>query len=342
MKAAVYYGINDLRVINVETPQIKEDEVLLRVKACAICASEVRILKYGSKYVKPPRVLGHELIGEIVEVGKNVTDITPGTTVTVYPNVPCSRCNYCLHGKHNLCENLSGLAYDYDGGFAEFVRIPSSIVKVGGLVPVPPLIEASLTEPLSTVINSVEKLEGRSCSSVAVIGTGPMGLMNIMLLRGNPKINRIIAVDILENRLEYALKFGADYVINASQEDFANRILELTNGRGVDALIVTICDKTTIERAIKVCRPMGLVNLFAGCPAETYVSLDINAIHYGERIITGSYGSTVPQFKVAAKLIESGKLPLKMLITHEFSLDNIIEGFRTVMNKQGLKVVILP
>jgi len=348
LKAAVYFGINDLRIMDIPTPKIEADEVLLRVKSCAICASEVRILKYGSKHVKSPRILGHELTGEVVEVGKNVPDIARGMNVVVYPNMPCGKCDYCSSGKYSLCESFSGLAYDLDGGFAEFLKIPSGIVKIGGIIPISSdlLMEASLAEPLSAVVNSVEKteelLKGKLGFSAVVIGVGPMGLMHVMLLRNFSEADKIIAVDLNDRRLEYALKFGADETINASRENIVEKIMGLTGGRGVDATIVTVGKESLIEQVIKITRSLGVVNLFAGCPVDTSITLDPNFIHYGERIITGSYGSNMFQFKTAVNLIKGHKIPIKELITHKFKLDEIVEAFKTVMSMQGLKVVIIP
>jgi len=348
LKAAYYYGINDLRVMDIPVPKIKEDEVLLKVKACAICASEIRTLKYGSKHVKPPRVLGHEVTGEVIEVGEKVKNIPVGDTVVVYPNVPCGRCYYCTLGKYNLCENLSGLAYDLDGGFAEYLRIPSEILKLNGLITIPSeqATEATLAEPLSTVINSVEKtitsLANKLSFSVAVIGTGPMGLMHIMLFRKFFGVSKIIAIDVDEKRLDYATKFGADETINASKEKTIEEVMKLTNGRGVDATIVATGVGKVIEEAVNITKPLGIINIFAGCPSGTAITIDPNYIHYGERIITGSYGSNIVQFKVAVELIVNRKIPVKEIITHKFKLDEITKAFDVAARHEGLKIVVVP
>jgi L-iditol 2-dehydrogenase len=341
MKAAVYYGINDLKVEDVETPKIGPGDILIKVKACGICGSDNRKLRKGSYNVVPPRILGHEVSGEVVETGSDVKDIKRGMRVTVAPSIGCGKCFFCKINRENLCKSRLILGVNIDGGFAEYLKIPASYLKA--VVPFAdhiPYEEAALTEPLACCLNGNLKINIKPGDTVAIIGDGPIGLMHLQLarLRGA----RAIMSGLVEHRLQKAKELGAYEAINSKVEDAVSRVKELTNGLGADSVIVAVGNVPAIEQGLKMVRDDGNVVLFGGCPPGTKMELDPNLIHYSEINVTGSIDCNLETFERALHLIEAGLIKTRPLITHKFGLDEILKGFDVADRLEGIKVLIIP
>lgn len=339
MKAVRLYGRGDLRVEEVSTPVISsDDEVLIRIRACGICPSDVRWWA-GTRPIPEeaelPRVPGHEWVGEVVEVGSGVTMFQAGDRVAAYGQVVCGMCENCQRGIFNYCLDRRKAI---EGGFAEYGRASPQ-----GLLPVPEGLdyeEAAFTEPLACCINGTWRSDIELGDDVVVVGAGPIGLLHVQLARLQGA--RVIATDLIPERLEVAKELGAHDVVDVTREDAPERVQELTQGRGADAVIVATGASAAMEQALDMAALHGNVNLFAGSYPPPELPLDPNLIHYQELTLTGSHHYTPFTFQRALKLLRYGLVQVKPLISHRLPLDRTSEGFDIVVKQKGLKVIVLP
>lgn len=340
MKASVYYGPRDVRLEEVEIPRIEAKELLVKVHVCGVCGTDVKTVLRGHPLIKPPTVLGHEIAGEIVEVGKDVVGHMVGERVVVAPYAPDNTCYYCLHGQYTLCSRL----YDekpMPGGFAEFVKVPPNIVKKGTLK-IPKHVsyeEAALTEPLACCLHGVEACHIGEGDSVAIVGDGPIGLMHLQLAKVKGAA-RILLSGQLDDRLKLARELGADVTINETAEDPIKRVAEETENRGADAVIVAVGSITAAEQGLKLARKGGIINLFGGFPGGSELRLDPNLIHYSEVTVTGTFGFSHITFSKALQLISGRNVDVDKLITHRFRLDEILKAIEVSADRKGLKALL--
>jgi L-iditol 2-dehydrogenase len=345
MRAAVFHGPDDLRLSDVPRPQISDAEVLLRVGACALCGSDVRTFRHGARNIDNPVVLGHELSGTIVEIGKAVSGYHVGQRVAVAPAIPCGDCIYCRRGVQTMCERLRSIGYEFNGGLAEFMAVPDSAVRAGCVNPVPdavPFAEAAIAEPLACVINAQELLGVTEGDIVVVIGAGPVGCLHAGLARVRGAA-RVILVDVRAERLQQADAFGIDMRIDGSREDVRARVLEATEGIGASVVVVAAPSRHAQEQAVTLAARRGRINFFGGLPKTSpIIALDANTVHYRELIIMGSYGSRPAHNRQALELVASGRLPIRSLIGLELPLDRVMEGLIAVEQGRVMKVVVHP
>jgi len=338
MRAIHMYGPGDLRLEEVPRPEIASDQVLIRIEACGICPSDVRWYA-GTRpipqRVKLPRIPGHEWVGEIVEVGSQATEFKVGDRVAAYGQVVCGMCENCQRGIFNFCLNRK---WAIEGGFSEYGR-----ASVQGLLPIPEGLsyeEAAFTEPLACCINGTWRSDIKLGDDVVVVGAGPIGLLHIQLARLQGA--RVIATDLIPERLSVAQEVGAHEVVNAAQEDAVGRVQELTKGRGADAVIVATGARAAMEQGLQMAALHGRVNLFAGSYPPPTLALSPNLIHYKELVLTGSHHFTPFTFQRALKLLQYGLVQVKPLISHRLPLDRTQEGFDIVVGQKGLKVIVFP
>lgn len=344
MKAAVYTGIDQIEIMDVPKPEAGENEVLIQVKACAVCGSDIRIFHHGNDRVKPPQILGHEISGVVVQAGSKVTKLKVGDRVAVGADVPCGHCVYCESGSGNNCPENYAMGYQFAGGFAEYCLLNEMVMNYGPVHIIPDHVayeEAALAEPLACVINGLEKVDLKLGDTLVIIGAGPIGCMMVPVARlwGATKI---IMVDNDKHRIESARRFSADEYILSGEEDSVRRVMELTNGLGADAVITANSSPKTHLDAIDMAGHRARVNLFGGLAQGTSITIEPNKIHYKEMIVTGSHGSTPRQHKMAVDLIASGKINIKNYISHHFPLDQIRSAITTAENREGLRVVVQP
>ncbi|QGP93692.1 Erythritol/L-threitol dehydrogenase [Neomoorella glycerini] len=345
MLAAVLHGPNDLRVEHVNDPIIGAGELLVKVEACAICGTDLRIVK-GTKTrgVHYPSIIGHEFAGTVVDVGEGVTNFAPGDHVAVAPIIPCRNCAYCVNGQENVCLNRVAIGYEFNGGFAELVCIPAVVLDAGNIVkidPGVPLEAAALAEPLSCCLNGQRKARVRLNSNVVIIGAGPIGLMHIMLARAAGAA-QIIVSELLPNRRERALAAGADVVIDPGRENLLEIVKNCTNGLGADIVILAIGVPALVNDTLRLLRKGGHLNFFAGMPEGATSSIDANLIHYNELRLSGTSASTRQDFYEALNLIVTGKIAASSLISHRFPLREADQAFAVAFAGEGEKVVIYP
>ncbi|WP_196605440.1 zinc-dependent dehydrogenase [Pectinatus haikarae] len=345
MKAAIYRGINDISVENIEKPSVGNGELLVKVKACAICGGDLRTFKHGHNSIKPPIVLGHEFAGAIVETGEGIERYHTGNRVIVAPGIGCGSCSYCLSGHQNLCPTRKTIAHIYNGGFAEYVKIPANAVRAGNVNFIPDEVDylsASLAEPLACVINGQEAMNIQLGDTVAVIGAGPIGLMHAELARAHGA-GKVFLINRSGKRLEGAKNFKYDAYIDTSKEDAATKIMDLTEGLGVNAAIVTAGSADAQNMGIRISGKMGKVCLFAGLPKDKpLLNFDVNFIHYRQITLYGTFSSAPRHNALAIEMIRSKKIDADKLLTHIVALDDICRGMELVEKRAGLRVAVIP
>jgi len=335
----MYYNNKDIRTEEIPKPKIGLDELLVKSMACGICGSDV-MEWYRIK--KAPRVLGHEMTGEIVEAGDNVKDFKIGNRVFVSHHVPCNKCRYCLNGHHTICETLHSTNFD-PGGFSEFVRVPKINVELGAFL-LPDDIsfeDGTFIEPLGCVIRGQRRANIKPGHTVLMLGSGISGLLHIQFARvlGAKKI---IATDINEYRMNAAKKFGANEVINA-KEDVPARVREVNEGRLADRVIVCTGAIPAINQALKSVDSGGTILYFAPTDPGTDIPLPFNEFWSSQVTLTTTYAATPTDIKEAIELIHFRKVNVHDMITHRLSLAEIGKGFQLVANaKESIKVIIEP
>jgi len=339
MRAAVYYNNHDIRLEEMDTPRIGPGEVLVKVLASGICGSDV-MEWYRIK--KAPRVLGHEIAGEIAGVGECVKNYRVGDRVFVSHHVPCNTCHYCLNGFHTVCDTLRSTNFD-PGGFAEYIRIPEVNVDRGVfLLPEEISFEDGVfVEPLACVLRGQRLARLKPGQTVFVIGSGISGLLHIALARA-AAAGRIIASDISEYRLRAARQFGSDETIDAKEVN-PSKIREINQGRLADLVIVCAGTTSAYTQALQSVDRGGIVLCFA--PLEPGLNLIFPFFDFWNDGITlmPTYGGSPLDITSAIELIRAHRLPLEDMITHRLPLSQTGQGFRLVAEaKESIKVVIEP
>lgn len=345
MKAQVFYGPQDMRFEEIPTPSPKEGELLLKVEACAVCGTDVRIYYSGHHNVKPPQVIGHEITATIAEIGKGVEGYNVGEKITVVTPVGCGHCKYCLAGKVNLCSSFRAIGYNFPGGFAEYMILPQEAVRQGNALKLPAnadLETSALIEPLSCVLNGQDYLNIGFTDTVVVIGSGPIGCMHTAVARAKGA-SKIILADIQAKRLEMAEPFGADLFVDSSKEDLVEVVKRETDGLGADVVIVAAPSGQAQEQALQMVAKRGRISFFGGLPGDrANITLNSNIVHYNEISIFGAYASTPYHYYEAAKLLASKRVNMEKLITHILPLEDLVKGIELVRQGEALKVLIKP
>ncbi|MFA4915645.1 MAG: zinc-dependent dehydrogenase [Syntrophales bacterium] len=339
MRVAMYYNNRDVRLEEIPIPRIGPAEVLVKVITSGICGSDV-MEWYRIK--KAPLVLGHEITGEVVEVGKDVKRYKIGDRVFVSHHIPCNTCYYCLRGHHTACETLHTTNYD-PGGFAEYVRIPGLNVD-RGVFPLPDEIsfeEGTFVEPLACVIRGQRIANLQPGQAVLILGSGISGLLHL-LMASTLGAGQIITTDINEYRLKTAKQFGAYATINA-HEDVPGILRQINDNRLADLVIVCTGSPSSFTQALQSVDRGGTVLFFAPTEPGIDISVPVNEFWRNEIKLMPSYGSSPSDIAIAMEIIRAGRVPVNKLISHRLSLEETGLGFRLVAEaKESLKVIIEP
>jgi L-iditol 2-dehydrogenase len=342
MMAAVLYGKEHLQVEPVAVPTIGSGDILVQVKVALTCGTDVKVFRrgYHARMIVPPAVFGHELAGDVVAIGEDVTSFSVGQRVVAANSAPCGECFFCHKGLENLCEDL----LFNNGAYAQYIRIPARIVERNTYL-IPDKVgyqDAALVEPLACVVRGFEETAPRSGDTVAIVGLGPIGLMFAKLakLRGC----RVIAVGRRLTQLDRAAALGADELIVAAEHsDPVKSIREMTHGRGVDIAIEAVGKPQTWQWAVNMVRRGGTVNFFGGCPNESKVNLDTALLHYSEITCKASFHHTPAYIRKALELVCAGHITASVFVNREEPLANLLEVMRHLMSHNGhLKTAILP
>ncbi len=347
MLAAVYYGPNDLRVEEVPKPEVGPEEILLKVLNASICGTDIRIF-HGHHRKFPPgtrRIPGHEVAGEIAQIGANIRGYLEGQRVFLAPNMGCGHCRQCISGNNNICADYDAIGVTLDGAFAEYVRVPAAAVLQGNLMPVRENVDpavAALIEPFACVLRGQDAVQVRDGDTVLVMGAGPIGIMHVKLANLRGAIRVIVSEPIAERR-EQALQLGADAVVDPFSEDLAGIIRAETNGRGVEVIITAAPAHNAQESAMALAAIGGRINFFGGLPKENpIIQIDSNLVHYKELIITGTTACSTQDCLRAAELVNSKRLDLSPLISRRFPLSQASAAFAAAEDRKTLKVVMEP
>lgn len=339
MKVAMYYNNNDVRIEDMPVPSIGENELLVKVKASGICGSDV-MEWYRIK--KAPRILGHEIAGDIVEIGKNVRKYKIGDRVFVSHHVPCYTCKFCLNNQQTLCHTLHSTNF-YPGGFAEYLRIPEINVDRGVFVLPKEMSydEGVFIEPLACVVRGLKTAEMKPGQTILIIGSGISGLLQIKLVKAW-KARKILATDIEEYRLKTAKKFGADVVINA-KDDVPEQVKKHNDGKLADLVIICTGAVSAIKQALKSVESGGTILFFA--PTEPNVEIPFPLFDLWNKQITmvSTYAGSPEDINIAIDLIKSKKVNVIDMISHILPISEAAKGFQLVAQaKNSMKVILKP
>ena len=339
MRVAVYYRNSDVRLEEMPSPQIGPGEILVKVMASGICGSDV-MEWYRIK--KAPLVLGHEIAGDIVEVGEGVERYQVGDRVFVSHHVPCNTCRYCLAGNHTVCETLHTTNFA-PGGFAELVRMPPINVDRGTFVLPDSMTydQGVFVEPLGCVIRAQREAAMVPGQSVLILGSGISGMLHLLLALATGA-GRIIMTDVDAWRLEKAKELGAEHVLDA-RDDVPARVKELNGGRGVDHVIVCTGAFVAFEQALQSVDRAGTIMCFATTKPGENLPVPLNDFWRNSVRMLPSYANSPYDAEVAIELMRSGRVVVDPLITHKLPLAEAQRGFELVASaQQSIKVIIEP
>lgn len=344
MKAALMYGPNDIRVEETEKPICPKDGLLLKIMAVGLCGSDIRNLTTDSRKGDYPFIYGHEIVGFVDETGSEQTKYSVGDRLFLFPGTYCMECDECISGHSENCSDTAVAKLAGTGGFAQYVAVSGEKIRRGGIYEIPDDVSfeaASLGEPLTSVFACLENVDVKFPDTLVIIGAGPIGCFMAQLskIRGAQKI---IMIDINDNRLEMAKQFGVDITINSSKEDPIEAVKSLTNGKGADKVISATPANATQTQSIHMVRKGGLVVFFGGVPKGSMTELDCNLIHYNNIWIKGHFGASYSQSKRAFQLAVSPNFPTEKFVTHILPLDQINEGIKLTRTGEAIKVVLHP
>lgn len=343
MKAAILKAPKDLQLADMATPEAGPGELVLRVRAATVCGTDLRILTgRKTKGVRFPSVIGHEFAGDVVQAGEGVTAFKVGDRVCMDPVIPCRACAYCRNGLENVCQHRQAMGYEFDGAFAEYIRIPAIALQAGNVFRVPDGMDfeaAALAEPLACCINGQRNAGVRLGDSVVILGAGPIGLMHAALARA-AGARQVIVSEPNPLRRQAAAERGVDHVCDPSGESLEAFVKARTDGLGADVAILAIGVPALANEALAVVRKGGRVNLFAGFSAGELASMDVNLIHYNEILVSGASALSRSGYEQALAMLASGQIDARTLITHRYGVHDSLEAFDEAGSGRALKVAI--
>ncbi|MFY9751137.1 MAG: alcohol dehydrogenase catalytic domain-containing protein [Candidatus Acidiferrales bacterium] len=345
MRAGVYRGKDTVVVETVPIPEIGEGEVLFRVAACGICGTDIKKIHHG--FVAPPQILGHELAGTVVQIGRGVTKFKPGDRVVSFHHVPCGTCFYCERKLFSQCAGYkkTGLTAGFDpngGGFAEYVRAMPWVVE-RGMIALPHGVtfeDATFVEPVNTCLKAVRKARVALGETVLVIGQGPIGLL--LMLLAKIEGGEVYTSDPMAGRRAASVRFGAKEAFDPTSGNLLEEIRRRTGGRGADAVLLAVPNPSLVSEALAIARPGGRVLLFAHNDPVMRLEFPAAAVGVEEKEILGSYSASIEEQEESARLVFERRLPVRELISHRFPLERIAEGLELAARPANdtLKVVI--
>lgn len=335
MQVALLYQPYEFRLEYADVPAIDDDQALIKIKTCGICPSDVRFYTGQKQTNAYPLNTGHEFAGEIVAIGANSRGFKVGDRVVTDLRLVCGECYYCRRGVYSYCPHMrSDLVR---GGYCQYAyAVCSSLRNIPDNLSYE---EASFAEPLACCVHGIDQCRIQPGDDVVVLGVGPIGLMHMQIAKHLGA--RVIVCDVLDARLEQALALGADHAINTARQEPVAAVRALTDGRGANAVVVTAGTPEAAELGIALAGVCGVVNLFAGFHPPTKIAIDPNEIHYKQLSITASHNFTPETLLRGLDLMRTGAVNVKSLISHRFPLDDIQKGFDTVVERTGLKVMIV-
>lgn len=340
MRVAMWYNNRDVRIEEMPIPQIDPGELLVRVEASGICGSDVM---EWYRLDRAPLVLGHEIGGQVVEVGEGLVNYEEGDRITAAHHVPCNICHYCLSGHHTACDTLRQTNFD-PGGLAEYIRLPAINVDRGVFLLPDEMSyeEATFVEPLACILRGQRLAHLQPGNCVLIIGSGIAGLLHVQLAHALGA-GRVIATDINDYRLDMAQRFGADVTLR-SEEDIPTHLRQVNEGRLADTIIVCTGAISALNQALTSVERGGTVLFFAPTDPGVTIPISINELFFRNDItLTTSYAGSPADYQIALELIRAGVVPVHQMITHRLSLAETGLGFQLVADaRDSIKVIIEP
>jgi len=345
MRAGVYRGKGQVVVEHVPVPEIGEGEVLFRVAACGICGTDIKKIHHG--FVKPPQILGHELAGTVVQVGRGVRKFKTGDRVVSFHHVPCEKCFYCERKLFSQCATYkkTGLTAGFDpngGGFAEYVRAMPWVVE-RGMIALPDDVtfeDATFVEPVNTCLKAVRKARVAPGETVLIVGQGPIGMLLMLLAKLEGA--EVYTSDPMEGRRAASLRFGAKESFDPAKANLLEETRRRTEGRGADAVLLAVPNPLLVPEGLALTRPGGRVLLFAHNDPVMRLEFPAAAVGVEEKEILGSYSASVEEQEESARLVFERRLPIREMVSHRFPLERIGEALDLAARpaENTLKVVI--
>jgi L-iditol 2-dehydrogenase len=350
MRAAFMHDVEVVKVDDAPEPTLDPGGAILRVEACGICGTDARTFFNGDPRAPVPWILGHEPVGTLKDVGPDVdlpSGVARGDRVFLGSILTCGTCRWCLSGYQNLCERHELYGYDpYPGAYADLAAVPPIGVK--NLIPLPidlPSDLATVADPFACALNGAEVLDVQYGDSVVILGSGPIGCWQALLLRDRGA-GAVYLSDVNQERLDLALSVVGGFVDDAwvaGEDNGVEEVLSRTGGAGAERVMVAAPSKQAQQAALEMAGRRGRIVYFAGLPKADPVShLDMNQLHYKELAVLGAYGATHRQYRITMDYLTRRREDLSRIVTHRFPLERIAEGFQTIRAGTGLKVVIEP
>lgn len=337
MKAARFYSANEVRVEEMELPSVGPEELLVRVWGTGLCSSDIR--KITRESVPPGTVLGHEVVGVVEKVGENLDGFQLGQRVFLAHHVPCFSCHYCLCGCYTMCQSYreEGL---YPGGFAEFVRASAAVTRHGTLLLPPQLSfeEAIFIEPLACCLRGLRRARLAIGDTLLIVGSGAIGMMLTQLAKSFHL--KVLVSELRADRRELAMRMGSDAVVDPQEASLAEAGRELSDGRGVDAVIATVFSPEIMRDALAALRDGGVLDIFGAEPGSWQVEADFYSWWKREIDIIGSWSYEIADLHQVLGLLSGGEIRVRELLTHRLGLDRLLEGCELMRSGQALKVLI--
>lgn len=344
MQAAVLYGKQDVRIEAVPVPQIGPGELLVQVRSALTCGTDVKVFRrgYHARMIQPPALFGHELAGDIVAVGENVSGFRVGERVVAANSAPCGQCFFCLKNQPNLCDDL----LFNNGAYAEYIRIPARIVEKNTYV-IPDHLDykdAALAEPLACAVRGLDETGVQAGDTLAVLGLGPIGLMLVRLAK-HAYGARVVVLARRPEQIDRAIISGADEgILLGEPAAVIHEVKSRTNGHGADIVIEATGHPDIWELATRLVRKGGVINFFGGCPAGTKVGLDTALVHYSEITCKASFHHTPLHIRRALDFIASGSVTAEHLVNKEEPLRNLSRVLQDMAHRPNgqIKIAIVP
>jgi L-iditol 2-dehydrogenase len=341
---ALIYDHGEIKLAEKDIPVTDRDGAVMKVMAASICGTDFRTFMHGSAKIRDGATIGHEVYGELTAVGEDVEGYKVGDRVTVTPALGCGECYMCGQGHTNMCDDLKTLGFDYDGAFAEYMKIPGDFFRQGHVNHVPDNVlpeQAVLAEPMACAINAQEPLNIQPGDYVAIFGSGFIGSIHAELAKAKGA-EKIILIEPNEERLNVTKQFIPGVYGITGRDDVEKKVSEITDGRGVDVAIVACSVGQAQETAQHIIAKRGRISLFGGLPGESKGFIDSNVIHYKEVGVFGVHASTGAQNREAIKYIADGDIDTAKYISNKYEIGDGLSAFEDIKDKGIMKAIIVP
>jgi L-iditol 2-dehydrogenase len=341
IKAAVLFAPGHLEIREASDPNCPPGGLVVQVFASLICTTDLRMWRAGHPALCCPRILGHEIAGQVAEVSAGTQGPSVGDRVQIYPGLPCGTCSFCRRGKENLCPSIEILGFSVDGGFAQYLALPKSAVKAVNPIPISlPYAEAALAEPLACCLNGLERGGLNPGETVLILGAGPIGCLFALVAR-HLEAGKVILVETDSVRARLCEPAMAEVVVESSEPETVEAIRELTGDKGAELVVACFREAARSYPLLELTAPGGRVLMFSGLAGGGVVPTDLNRIHYQELTVVGAYGCTTAQCRQAVDLLTDG-LEAGWLLSLQVGLDRLKDGLHAVSSRKVMKVCVDP